>query len=134
MDVLLGSLTMVEATCCNCYTHFGMDQTLYNRLQANGGTFWCPLGHAQHYTDTEIQRLKKQLKNANDRMNYAEQRAECKAIEAEEAKRSRTAIKGQLTKTRKRIVNGVCPCCHRTFHQLASHMQQKHPDFKETVS
>ena len=25
--------------------------------------------------------------------------------------------------------NGVCPCCTRTFPNLAAHMKTKHPDF-----
>lgn len=24
---------------------------------------------------------------------------------------------------------GMCPCCRRTFKQLAEHMKSKHPDF-----
>lgn len=27
-----------------------------------------------------------------------------------------------------RIGAGICPCCNRTFSQLARHMQSKHPD------
>lgn len=30
---------------------------------------------------------------------------------------------------RKRASAGVCPCCNRTFSQLARHMQTKHPTF-----
>lgn len=50
--------------------------------------------------------------------------------------RSHSTTRGHLTRERKkkeqletRAANGVCPCCHRTFKQLARHMKTKHPDF-----
>lgn len=133
-NLLPGSLTLVEETCCNCYTHFAMDQALNQNLLANGGTFYCPNGHGQHYTKTEVSRLKDKLANAEKRLAWSEDSATRARIEAEEAKRSRAAIKGQLTKTRNRIANGVCPCCHRTFVNVARHVTSKHPDFKAAVS
>ncbi len=36
-----------------------------------------------------------------------------------------------MTKVKKRAANGVCPCCNRTFSDLARHMKAKHPDFAE---
>ena len=41
------------------------------------------------------------------------------------------ALKGVVTKQRKRSVAGACPCCNRTFQQLARHMKSKHPDYEE---
>jgi hypothetical protein len=29
------------------------------------------------------------------------------------------------------VANGVCPCCNRTFQNLARHMAGKHPDYEE---
>lgn len=134
MGVLLGSLTLVEETCCNCFTHFAMDSDLRQRRLDEGGTFYCPNGHGQVFSESTVNKLKKQLENANKRVGWAEDSASRARIEAETAKRQKAAIKGQLTKTRNRIANGVCPCCHRTFKQLAAHMSTKHPDFKTVVT
>ncbi|WP_165394478.1 helix-turn-helix domain-containing protein [Pseudoxanthomonas winnipegensis] len=30
---------------------------------------------------------------------------------------------------RQRVMNGVCPCCNRTFENLRRHMHDKHPEF-----
>ena len=39
------------------------------------------------------------------------------------------AAKGkQLTRLQKRIHAGVCPCCNRTFTNVARHMKTKHPN------
>jgi hypothetical protein len=134
MNTLLGSLTLVEITCCDCSTHFAMDEYLDQRLRSTGGTFYCPNGHGQVYTESEVQRLQKQLNSTKKQLTWAEETATRARLEAETVKREKAAIKGQLTKTRNRIANGVCPCCHRTFKQLAAHMNNKHPDFKEAVS
>ena len=49
----------------------------------------------------------------------------------DEPERSRSAIKGQLTRAKRRISKGVCPCCNRTFQNLANHISEKHPDYSE---
>lgn len=133
-NILLGSLTLVEETCCNCYTHFAMDQALNKKLRTNGGTFYCPNGHGQHYTETEVQKLTKQLENAKKREAWAEQSYQREYQAHGETKKEKANVKRQLTNTRKRIANGVCPCCHRTFVNIARHMTSKHPDFKAVMS
>jgi hypothetical protein len=42
-----------------------------------------------------------------------------------------TRKKNEAKKLRERARAGVCPCCHRTFKQLAAHMANKHPDYAE---
>lgn len=37
--------------------------------------------------------------------------------------------RGQLTKLKRRVSNGVCPCCNRSFADLHRHMTEKHPDY-----
>lgn len=42
------------------------------------------------------------------------------------------SLKSEITKRRKiekRVANGVCPCCNRTFEDLARHMSTKHKDY-----
>jgi len=41
----------------------------------------------------------------------------------------RRAEKAAKTRIKNRIGNGVCPCCNRTFKDLASHMKCKHPEY-----
>ncbi|HEY0108085.1 MAG TPA: hypothetical protein VGB67_00570 [Fibrella sp.] len=110
-----------------------MDIDLNRRCREVGKTFYCPNGHGQVYKTTELAKAKEMLENARRRSAMAENRADWLARDLEAAKRSKAAIKGQLTKTRKRIANGVCPCCNRTFKQLDAHMTNKHPDFVKAV-
>lgn len=126
--------TFTEMTCYSCTVHFGVTGELYGNRKRDGRSFWCPNGHEQAFIETEATRLQKKNKTLLDQRNYAEMMRKRAEDEAATAKKQKAAIKGQLTKTRNRIAHGVCPCCHRTFKQLAAHMTNKHPDFKEAVS
>jgi hypothetical protein len=35
-----------------------------------------------------------------------------------------------MTRIKKRVAAGVCPCCNRSFKDLARHMAGQHPDYK----
>lgn len=43
--------------------------------------------------------------------------------------RLRRAAEGRTRAVKRRVAAGVCPCCTRTFQNLAAHMQNKHPGF-----
>lgn len=91
---------------------------------------YCPHGHSYILAgEREADKLKRQLETERKRVvaaraNNDQLRAELKTTEAR-----RRAEKGQATRLRKRAAAGVCPCCNRTFKQLAAHMKNKHPDF-----
>lgn len=38
-------------------------------------------------------------------------------------------VKGAHQRTKNRVAKGVCPCCNRSFTNLAKHMAGQHPDF-----
>lgn len=131
---MIGTLFLAELNCADCFQHFAVDQELLNRLQQTGKTFYCPLGHGNVYRDNELARLKKENQRLKTDLTWQERIAKNAREDAENAKRQKAAIKGQLTKTRRRIANGVCPCCNRMFVNVTRHMVSKHPDFKEVVS
>ncbi|WP_159103999.1 hypothetical protein [Rhodopseudomonas sp. B29] len=47
----------------------------------------------------------------------------------EAAERRAAAARGQVTKIKNRVGHGVCPCCNRTFANLARHMAGEHPGY-----
>jgi hypothetical protein len=126
----LGPATTHE-TCCRCGVEFGMPKALRDVRLADHGNFYCPLGHPQHYTagktEVELEREKRERAEADRDFWMREEAAERERAEAE--KRRHAATKGQLTKAKKRIGNGVCPCCNRHFSNVERHMATQHPDF-----
>lgn len=111
-------------TCYKCAVLFAVPGKFKQKRREDGASFWCPAGHCQHYTETEVTRLKKSLERAEQMRDAASSRAAT-------ADRDKQAITAAHKKMRARIVNGVCPCCNRTFQNLMGHMKTEHPDFKE---
>ncbi len=58
------------------------------------------------------------------------------AAQAREAKAEseRKQIATAHRKMRTRVMNGVCPCCNRTFQNLMAHMKTEHPEAREPVT
>jgi hypothetical protein len=125
MNTITDIATLVVEYCYLCGTPFAMEKQLQRHFLDNGDAFYCPNGHGQIYKDTreqEIKKLRQQLNNTEADVQWWRQEAEQKA-------KSLSATRGVLTKTKNRIANGVCPCCHRQFVDLHQHMENKHPDY-----
>jgi hypothetical protein len=126
VNALLTELaTFTIEHCCKCGVGFGFPDDLRTKRLEDGETFYCPNGHPQHYTDTAAMKLKRMER---DRDWYA-RRLKTERADKDAVERSRRAYKGQLTKTKRRVANGVCPCCNRTFKDLSAHMHGQHPDW-----
>ena len=121
-----GSLTVVG--CGHCYMDFAVPQSFLARRKQDGKTFYCPDGHKMSYgSESDNEKLRRQLRSYEARIVHAQDQR----IAAE---RSAAAYKGQVTKIKKRVANGVCPCCHRTFSNLARHIEGQHPEWQEQLT
>lgn len=126
--------TLVIEDCCTCHITFGITRAMYNWLQSRTDeNFYCPNGHPQHYTGKSDEQIAKDEKlradRAENQLRYTREQLAASRDVAKAADYRARAYKGQITKARRRVGNGVCPCCQRTFPQLASHMADKHPDY-----
>jgi hypothetical protein len=130
------SSTLAVISCCDCGILFGVPEDFRQQCRDAGPkrSFWCPNGHQQHYTTTTADRLRRDLEAERRRREWAESARKAAQDQADSAHRSAAAYKGQVTRIRKRVGNGVCPCCHRTFQQLSAHMANKHPDYADGAS
>lgn len=121
--------------CCCCAVRFTFDEELLDLRYDDGGDFWCPNGHKQSFTKTETTRLKEKLEKAEAKhakaMAAEVARADMANNRANGHERSARAYKGQATRIRNRIRMGVCPCCNRTFENVARHMLSQHPEWTE---
>lgn len=109
--------------CCNCYMPFMMPKYLKEQALADHSIwFCCPAGHNQHYSGpTEAQKLKTRLEN--ERREHEKQLQESTNRFLDEVN-TRKRFEKQL----KRVHKGVCPCCNRSFVNLANHMKTRHPE------
>jgi hypothetical protein len=110
--------------CCSCGVSFAITEDLHIRRRCDGGVFWCPNGHQQQFTESEIERLRKLLERT-----ASELRAEkCVTMAEKQAREIAENAAARAQRKLKRVHKGVCPCCKRSFTNLARHMAIKHPD------
>jgi ssDNA-binding Zn-finger/Zn-ribbon topoisomerase 1 len=129
MDTIIRQQVLVAVTCPQCGCLFAFPEHMQEELRKTHADFYCPSGHKQGwYGPNAIERERDKAQKEAERLRRwladEEQRL------ASERK-AHSATKGKLTKTRKRIAGGVCPCCHRSFTNLGRHMTSKHPDYAE---
>lgn len=109
-------------SCYTCGCVVALEAQFVRNRQKDKQEWFCPNGHNQYFAgETEEQRLKKQLEDERRESTRLRTRLE-------EEKRSHSATKGKATKAAKRTAAGVCPCCNRSFGNLARHMKCKHPE------
>lgn len=106
---------------CWCGMAHAIPRALSNTADREGKTVYCPLGHSWVTKDSDHDRLKQKL--ASQTAQLDQQRARADAAEAKAAKLAADALRAK-----KRASAGVCPCCNRTFQNVARHMKTQHPN------
>lgn len=129
-EVFTASDTFVVTTCHKCGIRSGLPQDFYLRLQETKDTFYCPNGHAAVFRNSRADDLETKLIAERARSDRLKAAADYEYRQRKSIERSRSALKGQVTKVKNRVGNGVCPCCNRTFQNLLAHMKTQHPTFK----
>lgn len=122
---------LVRESCCVCSVVFGMSKGVYDLRRQDGREFYCVNGHRQFYTETEATQLKKQLEQKEKQLVWAKEREAIANREAKHQEGRARAYKGKFTGIKRRVANGVCPCCTRSFQNLRRHMETKHPKYKK---
>lgn len=109
--------------CCVCTVRFAVPDTLMAHRRRHAGSIYCPNGHCIGWSESDADKLRKQLEEKQRELTASKSaemalRMKCESVEKE------------MARHKKRSAAGVCPCCTRTFQQLARHMKQKHPNFQ----
>lgn len=123
MTKYVDGIQFVTEECCSCGMPFAMTADFRRRRLNDRKDWYCPRGHAQHYTGkSEAQKLR-------DQLSRTERRLEAESGRASLLEGQRDNLQRSYGRMRERVKNGVCPCCNRTFQNLLRHMRTKHPEF-----
>jgi hypothetical protein len=127
------STTLIKITCwCGC--PFAIPETMYTAMQErNGKNCHCPNGHSMVFTETEAEKLRKKLALERENRKWAESSNTALRDQLGATERSLAGHKAAKTRLKNRIAAGACPCCHRTFQNVARHMAGQHPEFASEV-
>lgn len=108
------------STCPTCHITHGFPNDMRDQMKEWGGVVYCPNGHRWEFrTDKSF---KAQLEDEQRRVQNMK-------FQRDLHKRMAAAARGQATKLKNRIKNGVCPCCNRSFTNLRRHIANQHPDY-----
>lgn len=122
----------VSAGCClTCGVEILLPQGFHDQALKlrEKRSFFCCNGHSQHFIgETEAERLQRELKKSRAETELAH---EMRKRDLNDAGRKIAAARGEVTKIKNRVGNGVCPCCRRSFQNLMRHMKTKHPTYKD---
>jgi hypothetical protein len=119
-------------TCPTCFVVYAITTAMSARKHEDGTNWFCPNGHHVVFSKSMKEKYE-EMRRERDRLKQDEARLE--EMLADQGRtlklteKSRAALQGQLTKTRKRIGAGVCPCCNRQFANLQRHMAGKHAGY-----
>lgn len=135
------TVTLIGITCCKCGCVFGVNKRTKEQLRENHEMFYCPSGHGQYFPqESNLERAERLLREERERseaklksVQHSLQWESDRRLDAEKGllaeRRVKTRYKNERDRIKARVANGVCPCCNRTFKNLASHMAGKHPDY-----
>lgn len=123
--------TLVVHECPSCFVLHAIPRRMHRDRLEDGGTVYCPNGHKWEFTVPEVTRLKRKLEAAQQSRDAARACVVHERDQRQAAERSAAAYKGQATRIRNRVGAGVCPCCSRSFANLARHMAGQHPGFRD---
>lgn len=112
---------------------FLSDEHIAERCRDHKSFYCSTCGRSNHYPgESDLESLERQLTTVKDQRDTSRRITRTVRHERDAVKRSLTAHKGHTTRIKKRIAAGVCTCCNRTFKNLARHMANKHPDYKDS--
>lgn len=125
--MFIGGIAFAVYECGECGVLFALTKSYIENRGQDGERWHCPNGHPWVFTGkTREQKLQAELERERDHSAWL-------VAELDQKKASLRATKGVVTRKRKelaRVKAGVCPCCSRTFQNLARHMKSKHPEFE----
>jgi hypothetical protein len=125
--------TLTQRTCPDCGGVYAIAKEYLdeaNRLGHFKKCWTCPYCKTERgYGESEIDRLQKQLEAERERRQREEQLRRDAQRERDHHWTERKKLSTRHAHLRQRVKHGVCPCCHRTFKQLAEHMKAKHPHY-----
>lgn len=119
----------LETETCWCGMPFALPRDLRYQARNRNHTIFCPLGHTITWKETEETRLRLErdrLKQQTAQLEDEAREARRLAVEASQRAAKYEAANKRL---KKRSAAGTCPCCQRTFSNMAEHMKRQHPEF-----
>lgn len=124
--------TLQTYECWVCGVPFGLGWQLEQNLRRDGSTFFCPKGCRLAFGESKESRLQQEVTRKQAELDQAYAARDQARRDTARVEREKAAVKGHLTRAKRRISKGVCPCCNRSFANVRRHMASQHPQYAAT--
>lgn len=126
------NVDLVAVDCGECGGTYAINERYNRQKQENGGTWNCPYCKVSWgYVKSEVTKLKEKLEAEYQRRMREQQKHDQTKAALKDTENQRRAEKAAKTRIKNRVASGICPCCNRTFKDLAAHMATKHPSYAQ---
>jgi 1-aminocyclopropane-1-carboxylate deaminase/D-cysteine desulfhydrase-like pyridoxal-dependent ACC family enzyme len=116
-------VTLEKDTCGKCGGVYALNKAFTDHARANRGGYNCPYCQTRWcWNESDADRLRKQLETRERELREAK----CETLRKQQLLDAEQQSREKAEKKLRRVSNGVCPCCKRTFSNLARHMATKH--------
>lgn len=118
-------IELIAVQCGECGGVYAVNRNYFRQRQEQGGYWNCPYCRVSwgfSKNDSEVARLRKAAQSWERHYHNVSE-------ELVDTRNSLRATKAAKTRLKKRVAAGVCPCCRRTFQNLARHMATEHPSY-----
>lgn len=114
--------------CARCGILYAAPRDFLARKQkaVDANSWYCPNGHSQVFRDNDAERFQKLYEQEVNRNKDAKVKVASLQEFNDQLANDLMDKAKEVKNLKKRVAAGVCPDCHRTFKQLASHMKSKH--------
>lgn len=117
------TVTLEKLTCGHCAGVFALNASFLNHARNNRGGYNCPYCQTPwSWFESEADRLRKQIEQKQRELSAVK----CELLHAQNVACDERKARQGAEKKLRRVNAGVCPCCNRTFQNLARHMATKH--------
>lgn len=114
--------------CCVCGIVFAVQGRFLDERRSDKQAFYCPNGHSMTFTKSTAQILQQQIDKLKGEKDESERARYALHDQLQQKQQEVRKLQTNIAKRNKRIAAGVCPCCNKSFKQLAAHMKTKHPE------
>ena len=126
--------TVVFEECYTCGAPIAMGVGQQRAFHEAGLTIHCVLGHGTVRRLSENGRLQKALNEAQERLALADTALHNEIKLHDATAKARRELEAEKKRIEKRVHNGVCPHCNRSFVNLKRHMTSKHKEGKTNAN
>lgn len=133
MTAILVQSEAITCPAAGCGLVFTVPERFVEVRRQDCKNFYCPNGHTLSFKTSELDNVRRERDRLKQDAARLEEERSAALREAIHERDRAVKAEAKAKRLTKRAAAGTCPCCHRTFRELAEHMKHEHADFvKET--